>query len=157
MAREIKEKYDANEFLTQLEILLSIRVNEYHRKHKKDFEFINELIICPRVDDYDSDFIKYPANTREHFEKNIGIDIVGFELASVGLNENKELVYCFFIYPYNLDEDCVEYLEVELIKSQMTLLNDDVRDYLGTISEDIYKKAITEIKRAISFDTLKRT
>ena len=144
------------EFTNELGTLLSIRIYQYISKHKEGDEskFLNEFIICPYDDDYDRDYIRYPAMARRHFEEKLNVEFGYFELNSIKLDSNKNLEYYLTWFTEDFQD---EYISFGLNGKQITFNEQETIDFFETLTNDFWRKMIKDVRKEISFGTLKNT
>ena len=160
MTTNVYSKPLVKEFTEELGTLLSIRISQYLRKYKNDSEakFINEFIICPYFEDFDKDLILYPASARSHFEENLNINFSHFELNHLSLNIDMKVEYSLQCYPYFIDDEIdSDALDFGLVGNQVTFYHQDMIDFLETFDDDIWNKLTRELRKEISFGTLKNS
>jgi len=160
MSSQIYLKSSIKHFVEELGNLLSIRISQYLHKYKNGSEanFINQLIMCPHFEDYDIDYIHYPALTRKHFEENLNIDLTYFELNQLHLKSDMKVEYSFSCYPYFIEDEIeANALEFALVANQITFYDQDMINFLETYGDDVWNKLTQELRKEISFGTLKNS
>jgi hypothetical protein len=160
MTINLYKKDIVKEFVTELGTLLSIRISQYLRKFKEGSEskFFNEFVICPFEDDYDRDYIKYPANARKHFEDNIDVGFSNFMLTHIGLTNDKSLEYSLICFPNFIDKDYEgDSLDFGLVGNKITFYHQSMIDFLENYDDNTWKNIIRDVQKEISFGTLKRS
>ena len=160
MTINLYKKEIVKEFVAELGTLLSIRISQYIRKFKQDDEtkFFNEFIICPFQDDYDRDYIKYPANARKHFEEKLDVGFCYLELSGLALTNEKSIEYSLTCHPYFLEEEYDgDSLDFGLVGSIITFYHQSMIDFLEQYDDETWKNIIRNVQKEISFGTLKRS
>jgi len=146
------------EFTNELGTLLSMRIFQYISKYKEGDEskFLNEFIICPydNDNDYDRDYIRYPAMARRHFEEKLNVEFGYFELNGIKLDSNKNLEYYLTWFTEDFQD---EYIGFGLNGKQITFDKQETIDFFETLTNDFWRKMIKDARKKISFGTLKNT
>lgn len=148
-----------NEFFTLLGQLINLRIKRYIRKHHRDSEseFVNNFfIVVYDLYDYDKDELRYSAATKKHFQENIGLEFTQIELNSVMLNDKKEIMYFFTIFPDFLSNDYDgDYFSFTLTNDILQPI--DYRQCQGfmDVDDEHMKNLITKINAEIMFETIK--
>ena len=142
------------EFVNELGTLLSIRISQYISKHKNGSEtnYLNEFLIFPHIDNFDNDIIEYPAMARKHFEDNLNVGIDYFSLIHIRLDSNKNFEYFFAWFAEYLEPD---YANFVLNGNQILIDEQKTIDFLESLPKEFWEKMIKDVKKEISFGTLK--
>ena len=148
-----------NQLFDEFATLLEMRIQDYHRKNGGEAKFLNKFIICPfDENDYDGNWIRYPARARQHFTSELGIHFTWLDLSGVGVSADMQIVYDFHCGTNFLtnDEDG-DALYFSYSSSQIELLDYEHLRYLEQLSDGTYGDAIKAIQGEISFGSLMRS
>ena len=149
-----------NEFIKELGVLLSIRIAQYHRKYMHEIEFLNLFIVCPAIDLILKDIKNYNFSQtlvqQVHFEDNLNIELIYFELDNICLNKDKQIVYTLTFRPFFLNKkyDKAD-LTLELTGNEIIFFDDRAIDVFEEYTDDVWKKVIKKIQMELTFGTLK--
>ena len=160
MSTNIYKNKLVESFAVELGLLLSLRVTEYIRKHRKgnEFSFLNEFIICPHEQDSDYEIAQYAKSARQHFDKNINIKFGGFELAHIAVTDQKQIEYSFNCYPSFIDENYDgDFVNFGLVGKDITFYTQWMIDMLEEYDDDCWNKVLVQLKQELMFGTLKNT
>jgi len=158
MTTNLYKKEIVKEFVAELGTLLSIRISQYIRKFKQgdESEFFNQFIICPTENNYDRDFIEYPAMARKHFEENLDSGFCYFQLSDLALTNEKLIEFSLYCDPWFLEEEYDgDGLDFGLIGNEITFYDQRFIDILEQYDDNTWNSLIRNVQKEISFGTLK--
>lgn len=158
MTVNIYKRALVKEFVDELGTLLAIRISRYHRNFNKsnEIEFFNEFIICPSDDDDGEDLIRNSARIKKHFDKNFVTGFSQFQLAGLSLNSQKEIEYALNCYPDFLEEDYQgDSIAFALAGKAITFYDQYPIDLFEEFGDEVWSKLILDVKKEISFGSLK--
>ena len=160
MTINLYQKEIVKEFVAELGALLSIRISQYHRKYNQDDDtkFFNEFIICPHEDDDGRDIIKYPSIARKHFEEKLDVGFSYFRLSGLSLTNEKSIEYWLTCDPYFLEEEYEgDSLDFGIVGDKITFYHQSMIEFLESYDDENWENIIRNVKKEISFGTLKRS
>lgn len=156
MSDSLTDKETIDEFFNQLEILFSIRMNEYFRKYKNETDFFNQFVICPKDYEDQNDILDEVISARKHFEANLAINIYDIHLSSIIINSEKQIEYYFHIFPTFLHMNDIDDIEICFVNNKIIPCGNAPYEILSRQARDIIVKAVKDIKGEISLGSLKR-
>lgn len=148
-----------NQMFDEFATLLEMRIQDYHRKNGGEAKFLNKFIICPfDENDYDKNWIRYPARARQHFTSELGIQFTWLDLSGVGVNDDMQIVYGFHCGTNFLTNDeNSDALYITYVTNQIEVFDNEHLNYLELVSDCTYGDAIRAIQGEISFGSLMRS
>lgn len=159
MAAEIPLSPNVKEFFNLLGQLISIRTKQYVSKHHRnsEAEFINNFfVVVNDIYDFDKDELRYSADAKRHFEKNIGIELARLEFEGVMLDEQKEIMYFFSTFPDFLASDYNgDYFSFTVTNDVLKPIDHRQLQAFVDADNELVETLITKVKQEITFGTIK--
>jgi hypothetical protein len=143
----------ADEFTTNLEALLAVRIREYHNKNGGEWCFVNNFIhTC--LDEIYQDDVDDVECERERFEQSLieceHVRLVGLWFTREGVCQYT--IDLVFSIP-DVREDVTFWVELE---NDLVINREEILEVLRPLPQNVIESVLLQVRTELSFGTLKR-